>query len=588
MKKTTMAYVVALSLIALLAIATHVIVDAVVRSMESSAEVVNVSGRQRMLSQRIAGLSERLVNLPEGPEAEMVTASLVQAIDLMASSHEGLVARATDRTTGASRASEPIYQIYQSDPHTLRRRVQEYLAAARGLIALPAHGRASSDQLRYIRLEAGQPLLASLDAAVSAYQARSEMKVTGLRRLLFVMLAVLLLALVVVSVTVFRPLIRRLEDATERATAANAQKTAFLANMSHEIRTPLGGMIGLTDLILESPGSPKAADYAKRLKEAGRHLLSVVNDILHFTKISSGMLRLEPEPFRLANLADAVEATFGPSAEQKGVRLILDCPTDRRIVADEFRLRQVVFNLVGNALKATAAGEVALRLQVSGDPDDRGTPATLSVTVTDTGTGMAQEMLDKVFEPYVQAGPSKGGTGLGLVICRDLVRTMGGDIAIASAPGVGSEFTFSIPTEAAGRVEATVAASAEIARPRVPAGLRILVADDDALNRMLMDAAMSKLGYSVTTVPDGRQALDAARADAFDAIILDIQMPEMDGLEAQQAIRAENLDRGRPVIALTADVVPENVSRYLAAGFDACLSKPFDWDAIDLAIRGEA
>ncbi len=593
MKRTTLVYVLALSLIAVLAIGTHAVVDAVVQQMEDSAEVVNVSGRQRMLSQRIAGFSERLADLPDGAEATQVRTALAQAVDLMAQSHEALMAPLSREAGRRSLDGDPIVEIYRGDAHRLDRRVRDYVDAARALMALPAGQRASSASLDHLRREAERPLLASLDAAVTAYQQRSEQQVAQLRMILFAMLGAMLLALILEALTIFRPLIVRLERETERAVTANAQKTAFLANMSHEIRTPLGGMIGLTDLILEAPGQAKTLEYARRLREAGRHLLSVVNDILDFTKIAAGKVNLDPAPFRVANLAEAVQATFGPTAEQKGLRLRLDCPTDRRIIGDEFRLRQIIFNLIGNALKATAAGEVALRIEVAADGGSGDAPALLTVEVTDTGSGLSEEMLAKVFEPYVQARQEDAakGSGLGLVICRDLVQAMGGEIDVKSTPGRGSTFTFAVPVGPVETVDepvpATVAPEAPQRRAVAP-GTRILVADDDELNRMLIDAAMTKLGYHVTTVADGRAALEAARAAAFDAIILDIQMPVMDGLKAQKAIREEGLSRGKPVVAITADVVPENVERYLAEGFDACLSKPFEWDAIDLAIRGTA
>lgn len=591
MKRTTVVYVLALSLIAVLAIGTHAVVDAVVQQMEDSAEVVNVSGRQRMLSQRIAGFSERLADLPDGPEASRIQTELTEAVDLMAASHQSLMAPLTDKPGRRSVDGDPIEQIYLGAPHQLDRRVRGFIEAARALKDLPPGQRVSSSHLVDLRREAERPLLVSLDAAVTAYQQRSEQQVADLRMILFAMLGAMLFALLLEALTIFRPLIKRLERETERAVAANAQKTAFLANMSHEIRTPLGGMIGLTDLILENPGPAKTLEYAKRLKEAGRHLLRVVNDILDFTKIAAGKVTLDPAPFRITNLAEAVEATFSPTADQKGLRLRVHCPQDTHIIGDEFRLRQVIFNLIGNALKATATGEVSLRIDVGPSASEGGATMALTVEVADTGTGMSAEMLAKVFEPYVQARSedARKGSGLGLVICRDLVHVMGGEIEVRSSPGHGSVFAFSVPVRTAEVVEEVAAKADQLPeRPSVAPGTRLLVADDDELNRMIIDAAMTKLGYHVTTVADGRAAVEAARAEAFDAIILDIQMPVMDGLKAHRAIRDEGLSRGKPVLAITADVVPENVERYLAEGFDACLSKPYEWDAIDRAIRGAA
>lgn len=372
------------------------------------------------------------------------------------------------------------------------------------------------------------------------------------------------------------------------AETAEKSKTKFLASMSHEIRTPLGGMIGLTELILEDPASQKTGEYARRLKEAGRHLLNVVNDILDFTRVSTGRVDLVRAPFRLGDLGEAVEGSFGPAAAQKGVALEIDVSPETAIEGDEFRLRQVVFNLVGNALKATDAGAVGLSLRLTDDDPAPGAETTLCVEVTDTGSGMSPDVLDKIFEPYVQERTerSQGGTGLGLAISQDLVRLMGGEIAVSSRLGEGSVFSFSIPV-----VTATIADTApsppeaEGTSAATLSPQKVLVADDIELNRMLVGAALNKMGHTVALAGSGEEALDLARADRFDAFVLDIQMPGMDGLEAMTTIKSEGLDRGAPLIALTADVVPENVESYLAAGFDACLSKPVDWTALGRALQ---
>ena len=379
-----------------------------------------------------------------------------------------------------------------------------------------------------------------------------------------------------------------LAQATDEAIQANAQKTDFLANMSHEIRTPLSGILGLADLILEDPSAAETVQHAQRMKNAGNHLLSVVNDILDYTKLSAGKVCLAPAPFALSKLPEAVCASFGPLADQKGVRLIVDASVDRAIVSDEFRLRQVLFNLVGNAIKATETGSVSVKINLSRDTDSERGSAMLAIAVHDTGSGMAQSDLSRIFEPYVQAGQAGtvGGSGLGLAICRDLVRTMGGEIAVKSELGVGSSFSFSVPTEIVELEQpSTPAAAPPVLGAREAPDMRILVADDDEVNRILVEAAMTKLGYDVTIVKDGQEALDAARAERFDGIVLDIQMPRMNGLQALDAIKSEGLAEGRPVIALTADVIPENVVRYSSAGFDACLSKPFNWNELDLALR---
>ncbi|MEQ9604363.1 MAG: ATP-binding protein [Thalassobaculaceae bacterium] len=379
-----------------------------------------------------------------------------------------------------------------------------------------------------------------------------------------------------------------LNRATEEAVTANAQKTEFLANMSHEIRTPLAGILGLADLILEAPDGTATVQHAERVKNAGNHLLSVVNDILDYTKLTAGKVSLAPEPFALKKLSEAICATFGPLADQNAVDLTVTRPEAWGIVGDEFRLRQVLFNLVGNAIKATKEGYVSVKISLLEEPGGTSGRATLAVEVIDTGSGMAENDLKRVFEPYVQAGKAgtMGGTGLGLAICSSLVRAMGGEISVKSELGVGSSFAFSIPTEIVELDQSSAPPPVAPSRCEpAQADRRILVADDDELNRILVEAALTKFGYSVTLVANGQEALCAARCQHFDGIVLDIQMPTMNGLQALAAIKAEGLADGGPVIALTADVIPENVARYRSAGFDVCLSKPFDWDALDLALR---
>lgn len=372
------------------------------------------------------------------------------------------------------------------------------------------------------------------------------------------------------------------------AERAEKSKSKFLASMSHEIRTPLGGMIGLTDLILEDPSSPRTAEYARRLKEAGRHLLNVVNDILDFSKVTAGRVELVQAPFRLDDLSEAVEGAFGPAAAQKGIALEIDVSPDAAIEGDEFRLRQVVFNLIGNALKATEAGAVTFRLRLTDENSAPGLETTLCVEVKDTGSGMSPDVLQKIFEPYVQERTtrSQGGTGLGLAISRDLVRIMGGEIGVVSQIGEGSLFSFSIPVVTATIAEkAPSPTEAEDESAANESALKVLVADDIELNRMLVEMALHKMGHSVVLAHGGSEALDLARAQQFDAFVLDIQMPGMDGVEVMTTIKNEGLDRGGRLIALTADVVHENVESYLAAGFDACLSKPTDWTALGRALH---
>jgi signal transduction histidine kinase/ActR/RegA family two-component response regulator len=394
-----------------------------------------------------------------------------------------------------------------------------------------------------------------------------------------------------------------LERATEIAKAASAQKTTFLANMSHEIRTPLTGLLGLSDIIQEEAQSAPIREKARLLKSVGRHLLDVVNEILDLSKITSGNLVTESKPFRFGSLTEAVHAAFGPTCAQKGIRLILNCAdADRTVIGDEFRIRQILFNLVGNAVKLTQSGDVIVDIALD-TPGQDGSSSRLSIKVADSGPGIPADHLPRIFDPYnqvpgrsrVESGVDSGGTGLGLALSRELARCMGGDLGIERTDATGTVFTGHCSVEvmrgdanANSDAEAEAATSDREQQAAEQSGLSILFVDDEPLNRMLFETFMVKKGYRVTLAEDGLHALRLARSRPFDAIVMDIQMPIMDGLETLSAIRDEDLHPGRPIIALTADVIPENVERYKQAGFSECLSKPFDWSIICATIDTHA
>lgn len=384
---------------------------------------------------------------------------------------------------------------------------------------------------------------------------------------------------------------RRLLDATQRAMEANRAKSEFLANMSHEIRTPLNAIIGMSELLESDPSSPDAREYLETIRSSGDSLLFLINDILDFSKIEAGQLRLESQPVNVRECVEACRQTVAMLAAQKGLRLAvgLDPRAPASFMGDPQRLRQILVNLAMNAVKFTHAGEVVISVSV-----EEGDAPRLSFAVRDTGIGIAPDQQDKLFQSFSQLDASTsrryGGTGLGLAISQRLVELMGGRIQLSSMPGIGSTFRFSIPFVRA-------SPSAEPPGPSVLARqegeslarrcpLQILVAEDNPVNQRLAIMMLKRLGYSATVAANGKEVLHALSNSPFDLILMDIQMPEMDGLEACRKIHELYPPEQRPqVIALTANALSGDRELCLAAGMDSYLTKPIRAEQLANAIE---
>jgi len=382
---------------------------------------------------------------------------------------------------------------------------------------------------------------------------------------------------------------RQAEDATARAReaaeSANRAKSEFLANMSHEIRTPMNGIIGMTELALDGPLTPAQAECLDMIRSQAASLLTIVNDILDFSKIESRRVDFESMPFTLAHAIDEVIKPLSVRAREKGIALgsAIAPGVPPRLLGDPVRLKQILTNVVGNAVKFTEEGSVSLDVSIARQ-DDR---PMLHLRVVDTGIGIPPEKLRAIFEPFRQVDGSMtrrfGGTGLGLAIASTLAELMGGGITVDSVPGRGSAFDIALPAIAApagmeteSAVSAGIAAAARRAAPGRRA--RILVAEDNIVNQRVAAALLTKRGHSVTVVNNGREAIDALGREQFDLVLMDVQMPEMDGFEATAAIRALERDTGRRIriVAMTAHAMTGDRERCLAAGMDDYLSKPID------------
>jgi PAS domain S-box-containing protein len=388
---------------------------------------------------------------------------------------------------------------------------------------------------------------------------------------------------------------KELQLAKEVAESADRSKSAFLAMISHELRTPMNGVIGFTNLLLDTELTSTQHDYTQTIQQSGNSLLVLIDDILDFSKIEAGKLELEIHPFDLRHCLHDAIVLLGPQASQKNIALVESIAEDvpEKVFSDATRLRQVVVNLASNAIKFTAEGRVELDVSL-------GKNGTLQFEVSDTGIGMSPEVVSRLFQPFAQGDSSTtrrfGGTGLGLAICKRLIELMGGEIEVRSSEGKGSIFLFSIPLAElppAGptrqEMQTIVLPGQRAAQEKRPESfaeeypLRILVAEDNSTNMKVALLLLQRLGYRGDPVRNGMECLEAVHRLPYDLILMDMQMPEMDGVECTRRLRAEGSTIR--VIALTADALSDAQERCLEAGMNDYITKPIVRDSLERALR---
>ncbi len=377
-------------------------------------------------------------------------------------------------------------------------------------------------------------------------------------------------------------LIEELEAARDKANAANEAKSNFLGVISHELRTPMNGVLGAAQLLSATRLDGAQREYLAIIRNSGDNLLSLLNDILDMTKIEAGRMNFESIDIQLDDLHRRIVGPFEAQAEAKGLRFVSEFDGDPPAVVrgDPLRVCQVVQNLLSNAVKFTESGEIRFVTRSRRISERR---VAFEFAVHDSGAGISEGDMDQLFQPFTQIDASStrrfGGTGLGLTISRRLANIMGGDITVQSQVGSGSVFTFAVEGEVVCWEDEAAQADADADRVE-PDGMKVLVVEDHPVNRMILEAWMGSTGRRTTTAENGQEAVDIAQHQAFDLIIMDVNMPVMDGLTATRLIREGGVNADTPIVVLSASARNEDHEAGMAAGADAYLNKPIDFRSL--------
>ena len=564
-------YILALSLIALLVTASATYLQTIFVRQEQDSLLINKAGQQRMLVNRVALFVHRLAGSHSDYDAKSLASSLQQFAD----NHAFL------STLPALPLS--VEEMYFGKV-ALDTRINRYVDDARQYLSSPVPAAPTGA----FHPEKVTNLLNDLDDVVSLFEGEAKQRVAVSMRVEKGLWILTLIVLAMEAMLIFRPMensikrkIRQLTEAKQDAEQSEAKaleaskvKSEFLANMSHEIRTPMNGILGTLQILESTILDEKSRDMVSKASISARSLLTIINDILDYSKIEANKLSLEPSNFAFLDVVDSVKYDLKLTATEKGIDLKVEVSPEfvDGWYGDEVRIRQILLNLVSNAVKFTEQGSVIINVSSSITETD----ATLFVKVTDTGIGISEEQQKQIFERFTQVDGSSTkryqGTGLGMPISMSLIRLMEGKLELESDEGQGTKVTVELPLKQANLEEISEHSSPTEA-PRL-VGVKILIAEDNVINKTIIEAMLEDTGASLEFAENGRLAVEACEKQTYDLILMDIHMPEMDGIEAFSRIKQFAGDI--PVIALTANIMAEDIQLYEEAGFAAHIGKPVD------------
>lgn len=600
-RRLTFRYVTAVLLVAAVILSGYAYIEYQIHENKKLGQVINISGKQRMLSQRIAFLSYSLAQNINSEKSDLHEADLEYAIEQMEKDHLHLV-HGYQMKNLVGLHSDSLKKIYFSKPHEVDKKVDQYLIQARKFLALYREEKTkdnpnylslfSAPSFGYIVGDGQENILPSLDAAVVQYQNESEAAILMFENLETLLVFLALLVLFLESIFIFRPMVNEvvnhIDDADAqriKAEEINRLKSEFLATMSHEIRTPMNGILGMAELILGVQPTRQIEGYARTIINSGETLLNIINDILDFSKIEAGKMELDPMPVDMLELADDVGALYSVKARDKALELVIRYVpgSEQFVYADPLRIRQILGNLVNNAIKFSDRGHITLTIEEEKDIQKDEGFVYLKFSVRDTGIGLSPETQKRIFDKFSQADASTtrkyGGTGLGLSICQSLVELMGGSIGVESIEGTGSLFWFTLPLRRNTEKSHIL--------PKSPSleDLRVLIVDDLPVIRKLVSEQLSSTGMRCSVASSGMEAMEmmkqaAATGKAFDIAIIDYLMPDMNGEMLACAINDHEKLRDTCLIMMTAAGNPLADDHFGEKGFSAYIPKPIQSKAL--------